>query len=264
MPDKSGTITNHYKCHNDHKDMWAAMEAKSDGVLERYSKKFMAWVPTKTATAGFGKPVLLGDPCQTQLPSVRVIKGDEIQFHTNYVAAVVVKDLRPIKIVEDDGFRSLTKKLHPGFSMPDRRTVVRTLHGMRLARISSISKHLKEGRTLRSFSIPIPINLDVPYVCKDRIEVKVPSTVSSFNADLWSNTSMQSFLGCGMQSVDHNFQIENIVLGCQPFSKRHLSENIRSELRTSIFSRFNIPLLKNNKSFVAGVIDKGMWMFISS
>ncbi|XP_076134518.1 E3 SUMO-protein ligase ZBED1-like [Alosa pseudoharengus] len=113
---------------------------------------------------------------------------------------MIVKDLQPFSIVEDEGFRALVKKLDPTYTLPSRKTLK--------AMMSEKYAVEKEKAVAKLHNIPA--------VC--------------LTADMWTSLTMDSYLGVTCHYTDANTNLGSVLLGVAKFPKAHTADNIKEAL----------------------------------
>ena len=67
------------------------------------------------------------------------------------LAKMIVKDIQPFSVVEDEGFNDFVKALNPRYKLPSRRTLVRTI----IPRLLTTAKQDLRNLLLRTENIAI-------------------------------------------------------------------------------------------------------------
>lgn len=113
---------------------------------------------------------------------------------------MIVKDLQPFSIVEDEGFKEFVKKLDPTYVLPARKTVKSMVRQKYQEEKQKAMEHLK----------------NIPSVC--------------LTADMWTSLTMESYLGVTCHYTDSNTELGSVVLGVSKFPKSHTADNIKEAL----------------------------------
>ncbi|KAL1254902.1 hypothetical protein QQF64_012963 [Cirrhinus molitorella] len=116
------------------------------------------------------------------------------------LVTMIVKDLQPFSIVEDEGFQEFVKKLDPTYVLPSRKTVKLMVRQKYQEEKQKAMEHLK----------------NIPSVC--------------LTAEMWSSLTMESYLGVTCHYTDGNTELGSVVLGVSKFPKQHTADNIKEAL----------------------------------
>ncbi|KAL1246589.1 hypothetical protein QQF64_034552 [Cirrhinus molitorella] len=116
------------------------------------------------------------------------------------LVTMIVKDLQPFSIVEDEGFQELVKKLDPTYVLPSRKTVKLMVRQKYQEEKQKAMEHLK----------------NIPSVC--------------LTADMWTSLTMESYLGVTCHYTDSSTELGSVVLGVSKFPKQHTADNIKEAL----------------------------------
>ena len=113
---------------------------------------------------------------------------------------MVVLDIQPASVVEDQGFRRFVNMLDPCYDIPSRRTLMRRL----------------------------PTKYDK---IKQRV-MKVLTQVKhlSLTTDIWTSRATESFLTVTIHFI-HSWKLKSLVLATIKFSTEHTGEHIADELQ---------------------------------
>ncbi|KAI2665831.1 E3 SUMO-protein ligase ZBED1 [Labeo rohita] len=104
---------------------------------------------------------------------------------------MIVKDLQPFSIMEDEGFKAFVNKLDPTYVLPTRKTV-------------------------KTMEKPMAQVKNIPSVC--------------LTADMWTSLTMESYLEVTCHYTDSNTELGSVVLGVSKFPKSHTADNIKEAL----------------------------------
>lgn len=125
---------------------------------------------------------------------------------------MVVKDMQPFSIVEDEGFRDYSKILNPRYALPSRRTLTRSmipeLYRVECARLS--------------------------------LQLEKAHSVA-ITTDSWTSRNNQSYLGVTAHFIDVDWKLHSAVLETAHMPTSHTSANLAAELKR-IFQKWNIHL----------------------
>ncbi|XP_035205824.1 zinc finger BED domain-containing protein 4-like [Stegodyphus dumicola] len=114
---------------------------------------------------------------------------------------MVYKDLQPISIVENEGFREYSKALNPTYSLPSRKTVSKSL-------------------------------LPAAYEEKKNSLKNVLSAVQNIclTVDCWSNQKAESYMAVTGHFIDEHMQRKTVLIDCSIFDERHSAKNIAENI----------------------------------
>ncbi|KAL1252152.1 hypothetical protein QQF64_019948 [Cirrhinus molitorella] len=116
------------------------------------------------------------------------------------LVTMIVKDLQPFSIVEDEGFQELVKNLDPTYVLPSHKTVKLMVREKYQEEKQKAMKHVK----------------NIPSVC--------------LTADMWTSLTMESYLGVTCHYTDSSTELGSVVLGVSKFPKSHTADNIKEAL----------------------------------
>ncbi|KFM75423.1 Zinc finger BED domain-containing protein 6, partial [Stegodyphus mimosarum] len=114
---------------------------------------------------------------------------------------MVYKDLQPISIVENEGFREYSKDLNPTYSLPSRKTVSKSL-------------------------------LPAAYEEKKNSLKNVLSAVQNIclSVDCWSNQKAGSYMAVTGHFIDEHMHRKMVLIDCSIFDERHSAKNIAENI----------------------------------
>ena len=128
----------------------------------------------------------------------------------NCIATMILKDLQPFSIVEDEGFKYLLKNLEPRYTLPSRSTVSRTL----LPKMNGELRKKLKGE------------LDaVDYI--------------AITTDCWTSRATDSYITATAHFIDSEWNLRSVVLETVIMIEAHTSENLRKQL-LNIFESWEI------------------------
>jgi len=115
---------------------------------------------------------------------------------------MIVQDLRPIRIVECEGFRSLLSYLEPGYTLPSRKNFVSDIN------------HKFE-------------------MCKGKLRTRLEQEALcvSITIDIWTSMAAEACMTVTVHYVDSNWNMQNFVLETAWFPERHTGVNIAEKLK---------------------------------
>ncbi|XP_049302956.1 E3 SUMO-protein ligase ZBED1-like [Bactrocera dorsalis] len=122
---------------------------------------------------------------------------------------MITRDMQPLSIVENEGFREYTKKLQPLYSIPDRKLLSNTMLP---------SKYNETRKKLHA------ILLNISHL--------------SITTDMWTTDSQKSFLSVTSHFIWES-KMNSAVLATKEVFGSHTAQNIATELK-SIFDEWSI------------------------
>lgn len=146
---------------------------------------------------------------------------------------MIAKDLQPVSIVEDEGFRNLVKILDPRYRIPSRKQLMK----------EKIPKLYEE--------------------CHSRVKKAVDGANSVvLTTDIWTSRATEAYLTVSCHIIDENWQMQAYVLQTCSFQGQHSADNICSELKrvTQEWGRTDkvqAVITDNGANFVAAVRKAG-------
>ncbi|XP_053346541.1 zinc finger BED domain-containing protein 4-like [Clarias gariepinus] len=132
---------------------------------------------------------------------------------TEKIAEFVALDMRPVRIVEGEGFKELLRTLEPGYTVPTRATVMDVVH----------TKYLS-------------IRSDIYMAIQDCEAV-------SFTTDIWTSLQMEAYLTVTSHFITGDWRLESFVLETKKMEDSHTADHIAREL-TEIICEWDIPSSK--------------------
>lgn len=103
-----------------------------------------------------------------------------------------INDLQPLSVVDDDGFKEFVYALNPGYQLPSRFSVSKTLlPAMYEECVNNVQQLINCGK---AFCI---------------------------TTDAWTSINTVSFIGVTAHFLDKNFTLHSILLECSSFDLRH-------------------------------------------
>ena len=112
------------------------------------------------------------------------------------VVGMIVRDLRPVNVVNGDGFKALVTCLEPGYRLPSDRYF--------MGLIERKYVEVKEGVTRRLQQ----------------------ETFVSLTGDIWTSIAIDAYLTLTVHFLSDAWEMCSVVLGTKPLSDRHTGEHI--------------------------------------
>ena len=120
---------------------------------------------------------------------------------TDRVSQMIVQDLRPIRIVECEGFQNLLSYLKPGYTLPSRKQFTVVTHKFEMCK-------------------------EKP---KKRLEDEAPSM--ALTMDIWTRMATDAYMTVTAHYIDPNWKLQSFVLETLSFPERHTGVNIAQKLK---------------------------------
>uniref|UniRef100_A0A3B4TRY0 BED-type domain-containing protein n=1 Tax=Seriola dumerili TaxID=41447 RepID=A0A3B4TRY0_SERDU len=121
---------------------------------------------------------------------------------TRSLAKMIVKDIQPVSVFEDEGFRNFVKTLDHRYKIPSRKTLMEE-------KIPALYEE-----------------------CRSKVR-KVLDAANSvvLTTDMWTSRATEAYLTVSCHVIDENWQMQAYVLQTSSFSGKHSADNICSELK---------------------------------
>ncbi|XP_028318369.1 zinc finger BED domain-containing protein 4-like [Gouania willdenowi] len=129
---------------------------------------------------------------------------------TDNVLNMLVKDMRPLSMVEGAGFQQMLKSFNPGYTIPSRMHFARLLDKKYNATVDQVKSRISA------------------------IDSKVALT-----ADIWTSVATGRYMGITCHYIGIDWQMESICLSTMPLEERHTAQNIAGWLQ-EILDKFEI------------------------
>ena len=108
---------------------------------------------------------------------------------------MIMKDMRPLNIVESPGFVSLMKYLEPGYTLPCRKTFTTLIRSHQSAKLA-LKKYLEA------------------------------TSFISISTDIWTSLSTEAYITVTAHFILPSFDLQACVLETKVFPERHTGLNI--------------------------------------
>uniref|UniRef100_A0A671UN90 HAT C-terminal dimerisation domain-containing protein n=2 Tax=Sparus aurata TaxID=8175 RepID=A0A671UN90_SPAAU len=145
------------------------------------------------------------------------------QVLTESILNMIVNDMRPISMVEDEGFKQMINTFHPGYTLPSR---------------THFTKLMEEKYEAAAAKI-----IDVLKLTKSKI---------ALTADAWTSVATEAYLGITCHFISDDWELTSFCLTTMPLEERHTGVNIAAWIEHAI-ARFQVPA----SNIVAVVHDNG-------
>ncbi|XP_061578646.1 zinc finger BED domain-containing protein 4-like isoform X2 [Cololabis saira] len=143
---------------------------------------------------------------------------------TQSILNMIVTDMRPIAMVEDDGFKQMIQTFHPGYTLPSRTHFTKLIEEKYETVVSDIKATLK-------------------LINKNKI---------ALTADAWTSISTEAYLGITCHFISDDWELTSLCLTTMPLEERHTGSNIAAWIEEAM-ARFEI----SESNIVALVHDNG-------
>ena len=118
---------------------------------------------------------------------------------------MIVKDMQPFSIVEDEGFREFLAALDPSFSLPSRTTLTKELlPDMYNTTVIRLKEALKTAEAI------------------------------ALTTDGWTSMTTESYIAVTAHYITSDFKMNSCLLECFKYGERHTAENLSTELQRCI------------------------------
>lgn len=126
-------------------------------------------------------------PCTTQMAA-------EL---SDSILQMIVKDMRPLAIVEGQGFREMINTFHTGYTLPSRRHFT----------------DLMEKKYITTL---------------ERVKAKIKNVTSklTLTTDAWTSIATEAYLGVTCHFINQDWELTSYSLTTMPLEERHTAENI--------------------------------------
>uniref|UniRef100_H3BEL7 HAT C-terminal dimerisation domain-containing protein n=1 Tax=Latimeria chalumnae TaxID=7897 RepID=H3BEL7_LATCH len=124
----------------------------------------------------------------------------------NSVVNIILKDLRPISIVEDKGFREFVEL---GYQLPSRTFFIEMVEKKYLVTMQNI-----------------------------KVELITPEKIA-LASDIWTSLATEAYMSVTAHFITKDWQLKSINLATKPLSERHTGENIVTFIE-QVFEKFEL------------------------
>lgn len=142
---------------------------------------------------------------------------------TDGILNMLVTDMRPLSMVEDEGFRKMLNTFNPGYTLPSRTYFTRLME----------KKYQDTFQGVKS-------------------AIKATNSKIALTADIWTSVATEAYLGITCHYIGDDWDMKSVCLTTMPLEDRHTASNI-AEWLEEVVARFEIPLGK----IIAIVHDNG-------
>ena len=129
---------------------------------------------------------------------------------TNSILQMIVKDMRPVAIVEGQGFREMINTFHPGYTLPSRR------------HFTDLMEKKYEAAL-------------------ERVKCEIKNKKITLTTDAWTSIATEAYLGVTCHFITEDWELTSYSLTMMPLEERHTAENIAGWLEGAA-ERFGFSL----------------------
>nr|XP_061819122.1 E3 SUMO-protein ligase ZBED1-like [Nerophis lumbriciformis] len=131
---------------------------------------------------------------------------------TDGVLEMMVIDMRPLNMVEGEGFQKMIKRFHSGYTLPSRTHFTKLMeqkYTKKMNEVKAILKNVKGKLTLTT--------------------------------DAWTSMATEAYLGVTIHFVNDEWELTSINLTTMPLNEKHTAENIASWIE-DVVNKFEINI----------------------
>ena len=172
-------------------------------------------------------------------PVVKMAKSNNrVQVLTRGITEFVAKDLRPIGVVEGEGFQRLIQMLEPAYTVPSRKTISKELKVMQEEVKENVTSELGQA------------------------------TYVALTTDFWSSFANDSYLGVTCHFISPQWELRSYVLQTREVTERHTGENMAQELQNvvdewDIHNKLVATTTDNGRNVVSAVVTHLQWQHLA-
>jgi len=133
---------------------------------------------------------------------------------TDAILSMLVTDMRPLSMVEDEGFKKMVSILNPGYILPSRTHFTKLME----------RKYQEALQKIKS-------------------AINTTNSRMALTTDIWTNVSTEAYLGITCHYIGNDWKMTSICLTTMPLEGRHTSTNI-AEWLEEVAVKFEIPFEK--------------------
>uniref|UniRef100_A0A3Q3FQ82 Zinc finger BED domain-containing protein 1-like n=1 Tax=Kryptolebias marmoratus TaxID=37003 RepID=A0A3Q3FQ82_KRYMA len=142
-----------------------------------------------------------------RVPGCSVVQAAEF---TNSILNMIITDMRPLSVVEDEGFQKMISTFNPNYTPPSRTYFVKMME-----------KKYEE--------------------IKDKLKNILKETDSiALTADIWTSVATEAYLGVTCHFLGEDWKMKSHTLTTMPLEERHTAANI-AEWLEEVIAKFDVP-----------------------
>ncbi|XP_051994042.1 E3 SUMO-protein ligase ZBED1-like [Xyrauchen texanus] len=130
---------------------------------------------------------------------------------TDAILSMLVTDMRPMAMVEDEGFKKMVSILNPGYILPSRTHFTK----------------LMERKYQEAFQ-------------KIKSAINTTNSRMALTTDIWTSVATEAYLGITCHYIGNDWKMTSVCLTTMPLEDRHTSTNI-AEWLEEVAVKFEIP-----------------------
>uniref|UniRef100_A0A8C1N977 HAT C-terminal dimerisation domain-containing protein n=1 Tax=Cyprinus carpio TaxID=7962 RepID=A0A8C1N977_CYPCA len=130
---------------------------------------------------------------------------------TDVILNMLVTDMRPMSMVEDEGFKKMVGTLNPGYILPSRTHFTK----------------LMERKYQEAFQ-------------KIKSAINTTNSRMALTTDIWTSVATEAYLGITCHYIGNDWKMTSVCLTTMPLEDRHTSTNI-AEWLEEVAVKFEIP-----------------------
>ena len=123
---------------------------------------------------------------------------------TAQIARMIVLDIQPISMVEDEGFEELLQLLAPGYAIPSRTTIMRRIKDMHTKLEETLTQKLQKGQSV------------------------------ALTTDSWTSCHTESYVAITVHYVDASWNINSFILQVENTEERHTADNLADGINDTL------------------------------
>ncbi|XP_057208474.1 E3 SUMO-protein ligase ZBED1-like [Triplophysa rosa] len=131
---------------------------------------------------------------------------------TESILNMMVKDMRPLSMVDGAGFREMVSAFHPGYILPSRTYITSLMEQKYEKTCQKVKETIQEGRSFIALT-----------------------------ADIWTSLATEAYLGVTCHFITEDWKMKTLTLATMPLDERHTGANIATWLE-EVVAKFNISV----------------------
>ncbi|XP_054861960.1 uncharacterized protein LOC129347772 [Amphiprion ocellaris] len=143
---------------------------------------------------------------------------------------MIITDMRPLSMVEDEGFTAMIRTFHPGYTLPSRTHFTKLMGKI-------YEETFKEVKTA----------------------INTNSSKLALTADIWTSVANEAYLGVTCHYITEDWDMQSVCLTTMPLQDRHTASNIAEWLEELTYDKW-VKNLSDRELTPAerGVLAKGL------
>ncbi len=173
---------------------------KFSGGSTSAMKNHLAFVHKKNLDKDSGKSSLRQTSLLEMQKSKKQLGPDQYNKLNRALALMVALDLRPLSLVEGEGFRYFCHLLNPQYKVPGRTNIK--------SQLSLIYKHTKEEFIL-----------------------EIAGSCVAFTTDLWTSIGARGYITLTSHTISTEWKLSTSVMATRPLDESHTGQNIATAIQ---------------------------------